>query len=60
MNMSGSRDDLHPAGMVLSNPGFVIVQTVKMLQQLEVALKRKGRVAVRRMKRRQKDAAAQI
>ncbi len=53
-------DQLEAAGMVLADPRLVIVQPVEMLEQLEVTLDRQGRVLVVVVKRREKDAAAQI
>src|SRR6266699_6823508 len=53
-------DQLEPARMMLADPRLVIIEPVEMLQQLEVALDRQGRVLVVIMERRQEDAAAQI
>ncbi len=46
--------------MMLADPRLVIIQPVEMLEQLEVALDRQGRVLVVVVKRREKNAAAQI
>ncbi len=53
-------DQLEPAGMVLADPRLVVVEPVEMLQQLEIALDRQGRVFVVVVERRQKDAAPQV
>ncbi len=53
-------DQLEAARMMLADPRLVIIQPVEVLQQLEVALDRQGRVFVVIMERRQEDAAAQI
>src|SRR5205085_433130 len=46
--------------MMLADPRLVIVQPVEVLEQLEVALDRQGRIFVMIVERREKDAAAQI
>src|SRR6266851_10394550 len=46
--------------MMLADPRLVVAEPVEVLQQLHVALDRQGRVLVVIMKRRQKDAAAQV
>ena len=53
-------DQLEAAGMVLADPRLVIIQPVEMLEQFEIALDRQGRVLVVVVKRREKNAAAQI
>src|SRR5689334_16064520 len=53
-------DQLEAAGMVLANPRLVIIQLVEMLEQFEIALDRERRVLVVIVKRREKNAAAQI
>src|SRR6266446_9940556 len=45
---------------MLADPRLVIIEPVEVLQELEVALDRQGRVLVVIMKRRQEDAASQI
>jgi len=53
-------DDLEPAGVVLADPGFVVVQRVQVLQQLHVALQRQDGVFRQVVERCQEDAAAQV
>src|SRR5262249_49238823 len=53
-------DDFEAARMVLADPGFVVVQLVDVLQQFHVALQRERWVLRQIVKRRQKDAAAQV
>ena len=52
-------DDLEAAGVMLADPGLVIVQPVEMLDQLHVALDGERGILVERVERRQKDARAQ-
>jgi len=52
-------DDLEAAGMVLADPGLVIVQPVEMLDQLHVAFDGERGILVKRMERREKDAGTQ-
>src|SRR5712692_4748152 len=56
----GTGDDLEAAGMVLADPGFVIVQPVEMLEQFHIAFERKCRVYFEILKWREENAAAQI
>ena len=51
---------LEAAGMMLADPGLVIIEAVEMLEQFEVPLDRQCRVFVVIVKRREKDAASQI
>ena len=44
MNISGTRDDLEAARMVLADPGLVIVQLVEVDEQVHVALEREQRI----------------
>ncbi len=60
MNISGTGNQLEPARVMLADPRLVIIQPVEMLEQLEVALDRQGRVLIVIVERREKDAAAQI
>src|SRR5260370_27860287 len=53
-------DDLEAAGVMLADPGLVIVQPVEMLDHLHVAVDRQGRVLAQRMEGREKDAGAEI
>src|SRR5271155_2154667 len=53
-------DQLEAARMMLADPRLVIIQPVEMLEQFEVALDRERRVLVVVVKRREKNAAAQI
>ena len=53
-------DQLEPAGMMLADPGLVIIEPVEMLQQLEIPLDRQGRVLVVIVERRHEDAAPQV
>src|SRR5580692_1967708 len=52
-------DDLVAAGMMLADPGLVIVQPVEMDQKLHVALERQQRVFAERMERREENACFQ-
>jgi len=56
----GTGDDFEAARMVLADPGLVIVQPVEMLEQFHLALERECRVYFEILKRREKNAAAQI
>ena len=56
----GAGDQLEPAGMMLADPGLVVIEPVEVLEQLHVPLHRQGRVLVVVMERREEDAAAQI
>jgi hypothetical protein len=51
-------DQLEPGGVVLADPGLVIVEPVEMLDQFEIPLDRKRRILVMVMERRQKMRAA--
>src|SRR5271165_6524350 len=53
-------DQFETARMVLADPCLVIIEPIEMLEQLEIALHRQGRVFVVIVERRQEDAAAQI
>ena len=53
-------DDLEAAGMVLADPGFMVVQPIEQLHQVHVALQRERWVFGQIVERRQEDAAAQI
>jgi hypothetical protein len=52
-------DDLEAAGMMLADPGLVIIEPVEMDQQLHVAIERQQRIFAERMERREKDAGLQ-
>jgi hypothetical protein len=53
-------DDLEAAGVMLADPGLVIVETVEMLDQLHVALDGERRVLAQRMEGREEDAGSKI
>jgi hypothetical protein len=48
-------DDLEPAGVMLADPGFVIVEPVEVKQKLHVAIECEQRVFVKRMKGSEKN-----
>ena len=56
----GAGNDLEPAGVVLADPGLVIVETVEVLEQLHVAIHRQRRVLIERVERGEEDAGAQV
>src|ERR1700749_4815698 len=53
-------DQLKATRGVLADPPLVIIQPIEMLEQFKVALDRQSRVLVVIVKRREKNAAAQI
>ena len=59
MNISGQAMISKPAGVMLADPGLVIVEPVEMLQQLHVAVDRQQRVLMQGMEGSQKDAGLQ-
>ena len=56
----GAGDDLEAAGMVLPDPGFVIVEPVEPLDELEIALDRENGVLVEGVKRCEEDAEPDV
>ena len=52
----GRGDDLVAGGVVLAEPGLVEAELVEMLDELQVALERQGRVLADRVERGQEDA----
>jgi hypothetical protein len=54
----GTGDDLETAGMVLADPGLVIVQPVEMLEQFHIAFERERRVYFEILKWSEENAAA--
>ena len=56
----GRGDDLVAGGVVLAEPGLVEAELVQMLDQLEIALERQGRVLAHRMERGQEDPELEV
>ena len=53
------RDDLEPGRVVLADPRLFVAEFVEPFDEFDVAADRERRVFVQRMKRREKDPAAQ-
>ncbi len=59
MKISGQRDELVAAGVVLAEPGLVVAEPVERDDPLEVVLEGERRVLPDGVERREEDAEAQ-
>jgi hypothetical protein len=56
----GAGDDLEAAGVVLADPGLLIVQRVQVLEQFHIPFQGQNGVFRQAVERREEDAAAKV